>query len=49
MTVDALKVRSIKNSKSLLEGPVITALLAAFDAKAFSDTGIVEIVLGQWE
>jgi len=32
--IDALKVRSIKNSKSLLECPTITALVATFNAKS---------------
>jgi len=36
--IDALKVVSINNSKSLLECPTITALVATFDAKAFNDT-----------
>jgi len=36
--IDALKLRSIKNSKSLLECPTITVLVAAFDEKAFNDT-----------
>jgi len=34
----ALKVRAIKHSKSVLECPMITALVAAFDAKTFNDT-----------
>jgi len=36
--IEALKLRSIKTFKSLLECPTITALVAAFDAKAFNDT-----------
>jgi len=43
--IDALKVRSIKNSKSLLECPTITALVAAFDAKAFNDTKLLKSYL----
>jgi len=31
--IDALKIRSIKNYKSLLECPTITALVAALDSK----------------
>jgi len=38
MTMDALKVGPMKNSKSLLERPTISALVAAFDAKMFNDT-----------
>jgi len=38
--IDVLNVRSIKNYKSLLQCPTITALVAAFDAKAFSDTAL---------
>jgi len=36
--IDALNVRSIKNSTSLLEYPTNTALVATFDPKAFNDT-----------
>ena len=36
--VDALKEQSMKNSKSLLNCLTITALVAAFCAKAFNDT-----------
>jgi len=43
--VDALKVRSIKNSKLLLERPTITVLVAAFDAKAFNDTELLKSYL----
>jgi len=42
---DALKVQSIKNHKSLPECPRITALVAAFDAKAFSDTELLKSYL----
>jgi len=31
--IDALNIRSMKNSKSLLECPTITALVAALDSK----------------
>jgi len=34
--MDALLIRSIKNSKSLLERPAMTVFVAAFDAKAFN-------------
>jgi len=37
--VDALKVLSMKNFKSLLECHTITALVAAFEAKAFNGWG----------
>jgi len=37
---DALKVRSVKNSKSLLECPP-SAFVAAFDAKALSCTELL--------
>jgi len=40
--VDALKVRSIKNYKSLLECPTITALVAAFNAKACNNTELLK-------
>jgi len=43
--IDALKVQSIKNSKSLLEFPTITALVA-FDVKAFNDTELLKSFLG---
>jgi len=43
--VDALKVRSVKNCKSLLECPTITGLVAAFDAKAFNDTELLKSYL----
>jgi len=33
---------SIKNYKSLLECPTITALVAAFDAKVFNDTKLLK-------
>jgi len=36
--IDALKIRSTNNCRSLLKCPTITALVAAFDAKAFNDT-----------
>jgi len=42
---DPLKVQSIKNYKSLPEFPTITALVAAFDAKAFSDTELLKSYL----
>jgi len=42
---DALKVQSIKNYKSLPECPTIIALVAAFDAKAFSDTELLKSYL----
>jgi len=38
-------VKVIKNSKSLLECPTITALVAAFDAKAFNDTELLKSYL----
>jgi len=41
--VDALTVRSLKNSKSLLECPTITALVAAFHAKVFNDTELLKL------
>jgi len=40
--IDALKVRPMKNYKLLLECPTITALIAAFDAKAFNYTGLLK-------
>jgi len=40
--IDPLKVRSIKNYKSLLECPAITTLVAAFDAKALKDTELLK-------
>jgi len=43
--VDALKLRSIQNSKSLLECPAITALFAAFDVKAFNTTELLKSYL----
>ena len=43
--IDALKVRSIQNSKLLLECPTITALVAALDAKAFNDTELLKSYL----
>jgi len=43
--IDTLKARPIKNSKSLLECPTITALVAAFDAKAFCDTELLKSYL----
>jgi len=43
--ITALKVWSIKNSKSLLECPTIVVLVAAFDAKAFNDTKILKSCL----
>jgi len=42
---DALKVQSIKNYKSLPECSTTTALVAAFDAKAFSDTELLKSYL----
>jgi len=42
---DALKVRSTKNCKSLPECLTITALVAAFDAKAFSDAELLKSYL----
>ena len=36
--IDALKVQSIKNSKSLLEFHTIIAPVLASDAQAFNDT-----------
>jgi len=39
---DALKVRSVKNSESLLECPRSLPLFAAFDAKAFNDTELLK-------
>jgi len=42
---DALKQWSIKNLQSLLESPTITALVAAFDAKAFNDTKLLKSCL----
>jgi len=43
--IDALKVRSIKNSTSSLECPTATALVVAFDAKAFNDTEFLKSYL----
>jgi len=43
--IDALKLRPIINSRSLVECPTITALVAAFDAKAFSDTELLKSFL----
>ena len=43
--IDALKVRSIKICKSLLECPTITALAATFAAKAFNDTDLLKSYL----
>jgi len=40
--IDALKVRSIKNSKSLLECPTINALVAALDTKALNDAELLK-------
>jgi len=45
LKITALNVRSIKNSKSLLECPAVTALVAAFDAKAFSNTELLKSYL----
>jgi len=42
---DTLKVQSIKKYKSLPECPTIIALVAAFDAKAFSDTELLKSYL----
>ena len=42
---DALKVRSTKNYKSSPECLTITALVAAFDAKLFSDTELLKSYL----
>jgi len=39
---DTLIVRSVKNSKSLLECPTITAFVAVLDAKAFSCTDLLK-------
>jgi len=47
MTADALKVRSIKNYKSLLECP-LSSLLAALDAKAFNDMELLKSYLAGW-
>jgi len=35
-------MRSIKNSKPLVERPTITALVATFDAKLFNDTELLK-------
>jgi len=43
--IDALKLQSIKNSKSLLECLTITAFIAAFDTKAFNDTELLKSYL----
>jgi len=43
--IDAPKAQSIKNSKSLLEYRTITALVAAFDAKAFNDAELLKSYL----
>jgi len=43
--IDPLKVRSIKNSKSLLECPTITELIATFDAKIRNDTELLKSYL----
>ena len=43
--IDALKVRTVKNYKSLLECPTTTALVAAFNAKAFSDKDFLKSYL----
>ena len=42
---DAVKVQSIKNYKSFPECSMITALVAAFDAKAFNDTELLKLYL----
>jgi len=42
---DALKLQSIKTSKSLPECPTITALVGAFDSKGFSDTELLKSYL----
>jgi len=42
--MDVLKVQSIKNSKSVLECPAITALVT-FDAKTFNDTELLKSCL----
>jgi len=47
--IDALKVRSIKVFKSLLECPTITALVAAFDAKRFNDMDLLKSYLAEEE
>ena len=44
----ALEVRSIKIFKSLLDCPTITAIVAAFDAKAFNDTYLLKSYLAVW-
>jgi len=43
--IDALKIRSLKNSKSLLQCPIIAALVTAFYAKAFVDTELLKSYL----
>jgi len=43
--IDTLKGRSIKNSKSLLVCFTITALVAAFDSKAFMNTKLLKSYL----
>jgi len=42
---DALNIRAIKNSKSLLDYPTTTFLVATFDAKAFYDTELLKSYL----
>jgi len=42
---DALKVWSVKNSKSLLECPRITAFVAAFDTKVLNCTEMLKSYL----
>jgi len=43
--VDALKVGSVKDCKSLLERPMVIALAAAFDAEAFTGTELLKSCL----
>jgi len=40
--IDAQKIWSIKNSKSLLECPTITTLVASFDSKLFNDMELLK-------
>jgi len=46
--MNALKVRSVKNYKTLLQCSMITALVAAFDANAFNDTKLLKSYLADW-
>jgi len=43
--IDALNVRSMKDSKSLLECPTITVIVGAFDARTFDDTDLLKSYL----